>query len=100
MMQNKQLKKIADYLLTGRGITTYQAIAKYGCTRLPAKIYTLRNYYSYNIKKVMVNVVNRYGDSVQVAKYFMLPEDIKAITGKEPRIVKVISRLQRLFNTK
>ena len=61
MSQNKQ---IADYLNKGKKLTTLDALSKFGCFRLAARISDLRND-GMNIKTTIVKLKNKK----QVAQY-------------------------------
>ncbi len=37
-----QTQAVRDYLVAGNGLTSLEAIEKFGCTRLSAKIFDLR----------------------------------------------------------
>ena len=61
MSQNKQ---IADYLNKGKKLTTLDALTKFGCFRLAARISDLRND-GMNIKTTTIKLEN----NKQVAQY-------------------------------
>ena len=61
MSQNKQ---IADYLNKGKKLTTLDALTKFGCFRLAARISDLRNE-GMNIKTKIVKLENKK----QIAQY-------------------------------
>ena len=61
MSQNKQ---IADYLNTGKKLTTLDALTKFGCFRLAARISDLRND-GMNITTKIITLDNKK----QVAQY-------------------------------
>lgn len=50
-------------------ITSIEAFSDYGITRLAAVIHNLRKDDHINISSEMCPTVNRYGDTVQFAKY-------------------------------
>ena len=52
------------------GITSLQAIEKLGDTRLSATIYELRQ--KYCVLDEWITVTNRYGEEVQVKRYFLV----------------------------
>lgn len=72
-----QLQAIALHLLAGKSLTSLQAIAKYGCTRVSSRICELRDDYGWVIQKTPMQIINRYGHKTTVTKYWMNPEDIK-----------------------
>ena len=57
-----------------RGITTWEAIKEYGCTRLSAQIFLLKKM-GYCISKETVYSKNRYGNPVHFARYFLEEEE-------------------------
>jgi len=57
-------------LKRGRKITQAYAYEKYGCMRLSARIFDLREEGN-DIKMTMIPVKNRYGDTCMVAQYRM-----------------------------
>ena len=71
---NTHTHKVAEWLKTGKSITTWQAIEAFGCTRLADVIYRLRNLHGYAIKDEMIAVQNRNGRTVKIAKYQLITE--------------------------
>lgn len=65
-----QTELIKKHLLKKRSITSWEAIERYGCTRLSAKIYNLRNE-GMKIKTSFETKKNRYGVTVTFAKYIL-----------------------------
>ena len=64
-----QCKKILQYMREHPdGITTWEAIREFGCTRLPARIADLRRD-GCMISKEIQTSKNRYGDTVCFARY-------------------------------
>ena len=63
-----QCKEILDYLKQGNGITQLEALQKFGCGRLSARIWDLRNS-GHEIKTRMAAVRNRNGKKCYVAEY-------------------------------
>lgn len=61
---------ILNHLKTYKTITTYEAIQKYGCTRLSHYIWELRND-GYIIVAETVPSKNRYGHRNNYAKYVL-----------------------------
>lgn len=55
------------------GLTSWEAIKEYGCTRLSAAIYTLKKR-GYVIGKENVYSRNRYGNPVHFARYYLIDE--------------------------
>jgi len=65
-----QMAKIREHLRKRKSITSWQAIELYGCTRLSDKIFQLRNK-GWDIETHMIEVVNRFGDTTEIAKYVL-----------------------------
>lgn len=61
--------QVMQWLKSRRSITSKQAIEEFGCTRLSAVIYRLRNEYGMVIEDELMTVKNRNGRVVQIAKY-------------------------------
>ena len=64
-----QIESVLDFMLTHRGITSLQAIKKFGATRLSGIIYTLKKQ-GYDIGDKWVTVPTRFGKT-HVKKYFL-----------------------------
>lgn len=65
-----QTDMILIHLQENNGITSWEAIKEYGCTRLSARIYQLRKR-GYNIENERVYTKNRYGKPVSFARYVL-----------------------------
>lgn len=63
-----QCDKILAHMQSGKGISQYEAAQKYGCYRLSARIWDLREQ-GYDISKTMVTKKNSEGNSVSFAVY-------------------------------
>lgn len=63
-----QAMRILSYMKQFGSITQYEALADLGCMRLASRISELKTR-GYNIKKNMIKVKNRYGESCTVAQY-------------------------------
>lgn len=61
---DRVLRHLKDY----GSITSWEAIEEYGCTRLSAVIYMLRQV-GYIITSETISKKNRYGKTVHFAKY-------------------------------
>lgn len=76
-MESKQKRtqrgEVLKYLQTHKGITSMQAIEKFGATRLSAIIFDLKRK-GYNIVTIMKDGENRYGESVRFAEYRLIKE--------------------------
>ena len=68
--KTNQIELIKKHLLKRKSITSWEAIQRYGCTRLSAKIYELRNK-GLKIKTDSVTKKNRYCITVTFAKYIL-----------------------------
>jgi len=64
-----QTSDVERWLLKGHGLTSFQAIKKYGATRLSDIIFRLRK--AYNIVSVPKIVKNRYGTKTRIVTYFI-----------------------------
>lgn len=70
MKRISQSDMVKRHLNKRGSITSWEAIKLYGCTRLSAKIYDLRNE-GYQIETEHVTKKNRYGYHVTFAKYLL-----------------------------
>lgn len=68
IQDNTQTKAILEHLLSGKAITSIEAIELYGATRLSGIIYYLREQ-GYQINSSRKVIKTRYGKSVAVAVY-------------------------------
>jgi len=75
LVRGNQTETILNHLRIIGGITTMEAIRLYGCTRLADKIFMLKNR-GYQIKTVMTEGENRYGEKVRFAKYLLSDNEI------------------------
>lgn len=64
--------KVLNHLKEYGSITSWEAINKYGATRLSAIIFNLRK--SYVINSTKQNFTDRYGDTSSFVKYIYLGE--------------------------
>lgn len=71
LAKNTYLYQVKKWLESGKTITSKQAIDEFGCTRLSAVIFRLINTYDMPITKDMIQVKNRNGRWVEVAKYHL-----------------------------
>ena len=65
-----QIESVLDFMLTHTGITSLQAIHKFGATRLSGIIYRLKHEFNYPIKSKWVTVPTRFGKT-HVKKYYL-----------------------------
>lgn len=63
-----QCEKILDYIRLNGSITPLDALREFGCMRLASRICELKNE-GVKIKKTMITSKNRYGETVNFAKY-------------------------------
>lgn len=68
MSKRTQTGEVLAHLIRHGSITTYEAYQKYGCTRLPARIFDYREM-GYDIESDSLTTKNRYGNTVTVAVY-------------------------------
>ena len=66
-----QRSEVLRYMETHKGITSIQAIEKFGATRLSDIIFRLRKD-GYDIETEMITTKNRYGHAVTYAKYSLV----------------------------
>lgn len=71
---NTHTFKVAQWLKSGKSITSWQAFDLFGCTRLADVIYRLKNIHGFSIKDEMLSVKNRNGRTVKIAKYQLITE--------------------------
>ena len=69
MAQMTQEEMVLDYMKEYGSITSWEAFAELGITRLSAKIFELRK--EYDISDETISKVNRYGAKVHFKKYFI-----------------------------
>lgn len=67
-----QNKMILEYLKVHGSITGPQAVELFGCYRLSARIYDLRNTYKMKIDSVMMDGINRFGARTHFARYTLI----------------------------
>lgn len=75
-MSNQRQHILSD-LKSGRRITALDALKAYGCFRLGARIYELKQM-GHNIKSRLVERINRDGQAVRVAEYWIEADHEKA----------------------
>lgn len=69
-MKVTQTSQLTEYLLAGNSITSMEAFEKFGCTRLSARIFDMREK-GINVVTEIVDGRNRYGSHCQYAKYYI-----------------------------
>lgn len=63
-----QCEQVLKYIQDNGGITSMQAFAELGITRLSGRIFDLRQS-GVKIQRTMVSTINRYGESTRYALY-------------------------------
>ena len=71
LAKNTYTYQVKNWLESGKSITSKQAIDEFGCTRLSAVIFVLRNEYAMPIIADEVQVKNRNNRWVKIAKYHL-----------------------------
>ena len=66
-----QAKKILNYLLDGNSITPLEALDRFNCMRLGARIKDIEEMLGYPPERKRVKVTNRDGKEVWVAAYWL-----------------------------
>lgn len=66
-----QKSEVLKYMQTHKGITSLQAIEKFGATRLPDIIYRLGKD-GYKFKKESITKKNRYGHTTTFTRYTLV----------------------------
>jgi hypothetical protein len=69
-----QKQKVLNHLKMFGSITPLEAMKEYGCMRLAAVVFNLKEEYS--IRTDMVESKNRFGDKVRYAKYIFIGEKV------------------------
>ena len=67
-MKITQCDRILNYMTEFGSITQLEALRDLGCFRLASRINDLKKK-GYKIRREMVDVNNRYGEVVQIARY-------------------------------
>ena len=71
-----QCQRILDHLENKGPITQKEASRLYGCERLGARIFDLREK-GYSITRTMITALNRYGEQTRFAQYALERQGIK-----------------------
>lgn len=85
-----QRDDIIRHLMTEGSITAWEAIKEYGCTCLSQRIYDLRKA---NIESEMVTSKNRYGNTVQFARYRFKSKPAET-TQAQPKTNRLLAQLR------
>lgn len=72
MSKVNKTQLIKQYLIDHGSITSWEAIEKFGATRLAAIIFELRKHY--DIATTMVEAIDRYGNWTTYAQYDFIGE--------------------------
>ena len=70
MSSMTKTKAVLQWLQTGTGISSMEAIKQFGATRLSAIIFNLRKR-GYNIETVTCEGTDRFGNKMQFARYYL-----------------------------
>ena len=70
-MKKSQKSEVLKYMQSHKGITSIQAIEKFGATRLSDIIFRLRQE-GYEIETEQITTKNRYGHATTYAKYSLI----------------------------
>lgn len=73
MLRVTQTDLILQHLRRRGTITQREADDRYGITRLGARIYDLKHR-GFDIRREMVPVMTRYGETTHVAQYYLVQE--------------------------
>lgn len=71
MKEKTQMTEVLKYMQTHKGITSTQAIEKFGATRLSDIIFRLRKE-GYEIETESITKKNRYGHTTTFARYTLV----------------------------
>lgn len=74
-MKATQCERVLDYINDFGSITSLQAMRDIGCMRLASRINDLKRM-GYPVRKRSVKAVNRYGETVYFAEYYIEGERI------------------------
>ena len=69
-MKSTQVDAILAYLQSGRPLTSGDALRLYGCARLAARVFELRQA-GYDIRNDLIEVDTQHGGKAHVAAYYM-----------------------------
>jgi len=81
IVKTSKMQKVKEHLVAKRTITSWQAIDKYGVTRLAAIIFNLRTA-GWIIDTKDIAFEDRYGNKGSYAKYTLLSEPKKSKAKK------------------
>ena len=69
-----QTKKILAYMQAGNKITPLDALFKFNCFRLGARIKDIEGIIGYPPKRRMITVINAVGEKCEVMQYWLEPK--------------------------
>ena len=69
-MKDSQSEQILIYLRAGNKLTPAEALRKFGCLRLAARVFDLRQA-GYDIRDDLIEVDTQHGGTAHVAAYYM-----------------------------
>jgi hypothetical protein len=67
---NKQQKRVLEYMIKNKTITSLEAVQKLGVYRLSARILELKEK-GFDIDGIFIEVRNRFGELCNVKQYFI-----------------------------
>ena len=70
--KTSKMAEVLNHLKTFGSITSWEAIEKYGATRLAALIFILRK--DYEINSVRIEIKDRFGNNTHFCKYVFVGE--------------------------
>lgn len=65
-----KIKQVLNYMQENKSITSWEAIEKFGATRLSAIIFNLKD--KYNITSTREEFIDKYGNKSHYARYTLL----------------------------
>ena len=65
--------RVLEYLRANGSVTPLEALNSFGCYRLGARIFDLRQE-GYRIKTTMIQETDRHGEPMRYARYFLVGE--------------------------
>lgn len=74
----RQRQTVYNHMMSGRTITSLQAIKLYGITRLSARIMDIEKAYGITPNRRRITVTNRNGRNVSVCEYWIDSNDTEA----------------------
>ena len=82
-MRKTQLDDVLNHFIQRGSLTTWEAIERFGCTRLSARVLELEKK-GYRFKHDPVKVTTRYGATVTVTRYTLLDRREHLLNRRKP----------------